>query len=124
MKKLLGIIVLGLLWSNSVFGKDLRLICTHDGKNILNITRIDVVNISLGIGKAIVLLDNMNLTTGLVLETPNLFKISGPKIEGSKIVGTYSYTISRDTGEFNNEIFWKPINASFNYSGICQNKKF
>ena len=99
MKKLLGIVVLGLLLSGNAYAKDLRLICTsEEGK-------LDVVTIIVGKGKAIMLFLNERLTTGWVKTTPNFYQITGDYVSPEyKNIGTYKYKISRHSGNFSNEI--------------------
>ena len=117
MKKILLYVFLSLFLSGNLYSKDLRLICTHNDTGLL-----DVVQISGGIGKAIVLFLNERITTGLVDEYPHKFRIVGEYPSPDyKILSPYEYFIDRNTGVFKSKIFFN--SKEINFSGTCKEQK-
>ena len=116
MKKLLLIVVLGLLLSGNAHAKDLRLICTS--KN----GAIDIVTIIIEKEKALMIIMNSKLTTGSVKITPNVYQITGNFVsDDSTIIAQYKYIIRRHSGDFSNEMHFGT--SEVNFYGSCLEDK-
>jgi len=113
MKKILSIVVLGLLLSGNAHAKDLRLICTS------NNGVIDIITIIIEKEKALMIIMNSKLTTGLVKTTPNVYQITGNFVsDDSTILAQYKYIIGRHSGEFSNEMLFGT--SEVNFYGTCK----
>ncbi len=112
MKKLLGIVVLGLLFSVNAKAENLNLTCVVDDGSFS-----DSVTIYVPIKTAeIKHLNNVFQSIGSVEISPDSYDISG----SSEGIADYRYIINRTTGRYNASILYKKTGQLIQNSGSCQ----
>ncbi|MDC1151860.1 hypothetical protein OAS95_04755 [Pelagibacteraceae bacterium] len=117
MKKLLAIVVLGLLWGGSVFASTIKLTCTvSDGSYSDTITLIPSTKKVLA-----VFLNNRFISTTDYIEYPDTYSFSGHY--GEDKIADYNYTINRTTGVFNKVQIFSSTKEVLSDQGTCEKIK-
>ena len=112
MKKLLGIVVLGLLFSENAKAENINLTCTvHDGSYSDSVTIYKPIKTA-----EIKHLNNVFQSIGSVEINTDSYDISGTIDK----IADYRYIINRTTGRFVNNMLYKKTGKLKENTGSCQ----